>query len=436
MIRPIAVQSGLVSAVASSGDDLPFGELVGMLRAAGMAIAPEQYAQFRRALGLGLGCAQDAPGADARATLGGVHRLGRLLWVKPSADYDAAAFERVFAEFAQIYARRFQPVEPLNPEPEVEPFQRGAWPLVPPRQLPQRSHAPSPSPPMSPTAAGSVPTTGAQSPSRTSAQNRLPLRSSPYQLTPRSLPVDVATVRRWWAGVRVPLPWQRDRELDVAATIARMEREGADCEPVLRSVRSRPSQLVVFLDTSPTMVPFRPVLEPLLHAATQGQIAPAQVYRFTTVPLQVLYPWENPNQGVMLDRVLSQLHRHRTIAVILSDGGAAGGIYSPERIGKTQQFLERLAPCVRQVLWLNPVPAFRWQPGWVTGSAIKPVSHSANHSANHAVSNSAVAIAAFLDGRMYALDPAGLRSAVGDRRRRFLPALPPIPQTMTSGGLR
>jgi uncharacterized protein with von Willebrand factor type A (vWA) domain len=413
------------ASAAISEDDLPFVELVNLLRDAGMAITPAQYAQFRRALALGLGCesGDDAPGADFGVTLAGVRRLARLLWVKPSVDYDAATFEQVFTEFQHTYARRLQPVQPFSPEPTVESVPSGAWPLVPPRQFPQRSHAPSAAPPMSSSATASttasVPTAIAQSP--TPGRDRPPLRSSPYQLTPRSLPVDRAGVRRWWTGVRVPLPLQRDRELDVGATIARMEREGADCEPVLRAVRSRPSQLVVFLDTSPTMIPFRPVLEPLLQAATQGHIALARVYRFTTVPLQVLYPWEQPNQGVMLDRVLSRLHRHRTIAVILSDAGAAGGIYSPERIRKTQQFLERLAPCVQQVLWLNPVPDFRWQPARVTGAAVKPV----NHSANHAVSNSARAIATFLDGRMYALDPRGLQAAVGDRRRRFLPALQP-----------
>jgi hypothetical protein len=55
-----------------------------------------------------------------------------------------------------------------------------------------------------------------------------------------------------------------------------------------------------------------------------------------------------------------RLHRNRTVALTLSDGGAARGGLNPERTLRTRQFFDRLEPCVRRLAWLNPLPPERW----------------------------------------------------------------------------
>lgn len=55
------------------------------------------------------------------------------------------------------------------------------------------------------------------------------------------------------------------------------------------------------------------------------------------------------------------MHRQRTVALILSDAGAAIATYSPERIEGISKFLTALSPCIRQLIWLNPLPLQRWQ---------------------------------------------------------------------------
>lgn len=59
------------------------------LRKAGMALTLEQYELLRQAVtqGYGLGGWQD------------IKRVCRLLWVKPSADYDANIFDRTFEHY-------------------------------------------------------------------------------------------------------------------------------------------------------------------------------------------------------------------------------------------------------------------------------------------------------------------------------------------------
>jgi uncharacterized protein len=44
----------------------------------------------------------------------------------------------------------------------------------------------------------------------------------------------------------------------------------------------------------------------------------------------------------------------------VSDAGAAIGTQNEDRIKGTVAFLERWLACVRQILWINPVPEVRW----------------------------------------------------------------------------
>jgi uncharacterized protein len=128
----------------------------------------------------------------------------------------------------------------------------------------------------------------------------------------------------------------------------------------MRPVNSRRSNLVVLVDRHHTMIPYRPVCEPLLAAVRNKQIAPAQIYYFTGYPDE--YVGEPASmQSLALKTFLSRLHPQRTIAFIVSDGGAAGGNYSEPRIAGTQRFLQQLLPCAREVLWLNPVPEKHWE---------------------------------------------------------------------------
>jgi hypothetical protein len=60
----------------------PFLALFHHLRAAGMMLTPEQYDLLRQAIAYGYGI----------GTWDDLRRLCRLLWVKPSPNYDAEIF--------------------------------------------------------------------------------------------------------------------------------------------------------------------------------------------------------------------------------------------------------------------------------------------------------------------------------------------------------
>jgi uncharacterized protein len=46
--------------------------------------------------------------------------------------------------------------------------------------------------------------------------------------------------------------------------------------------------------------------------------------------------------------------------LVISDAGAAIGSYDDDLVQGILTFLDRWEKCVRQVLWLNPVPIERW----------------------------------------------------------------------------
>jgi hypothetical protein len=155
----------------------------------------------------------------------------------------------------------------------------------------------------------------------------------------------------------------------------------------MRPVRVRRTELLLLIDDSPAMEPFFPALQPLIRAIDEARTTLASVYRFTSYPGEYLYHWHYPTKAEPLTNLLPKLHRNRTIVLILSDAGAATATYSQERIEGIANFLKALFPCIRQLIWLNPLPSKRWK------------------------QTSAWTINAILNGKMLTYEPASLRIA-------------------------
>ena len=326
-------------------DNLPFFDLFLQLRDAGMALTPEQYDWLRQALDKGYGFYGEKGWDDLK-------RLCRLLWVKPCANYDGEMFDRIF----DAYVR--QQGEKLQVLPEPPPIRQNAsektsedsadnLPRVPPRRMPSRDTAEPPKVPVA---------VKVESPRENQRNN-----SQRFQLTPTDLPISTASVRVTWNQLRRPVAVGGELELDLAATIDRIQREGLFGDVVLRPHLARRGELLLLVDDNNAMVPFFPALQPLICAIEERRISPAQIYRFTRYPERHLYHWHRPARAEPLDRILSRLHRYRTVAIIVSEAGAAMGTHKSQHVARTIAFLERLSPCIRQLVWVNPLPPERWR---------------------------------------------------------------------------
>lgn len=340
------------------------------LRKAGMALTLEQYNLLQQAVarGYGLGGWED------------IKRVCRLLWVKPCDNYDINIFDRTFESYVRQHHNKM-PIESVKKEPQSPQKTPSAFktsanlPKIPPR----KQKSPSTEKP----GEVKVPVamqTSAASPKFENTRNK-------FKLVAKDFPIQLQDVQTAWRLLRQSQRVGWDYELDIEATIARIEQEGLFADVVMRPVRTRRTELLLLIDDNLAMIPFFPAFEPFIQAIAEARITPARIYRFTSYPDEYLYHWYRPTLAQPLNDLLPKLHRNRTIALIISDAGAATATYSQERIEGISKFLTALSPCIRQLIWLNPLPPQRWE------------------------QTSAITIDGILNGRMLTYEPASLQTA-------------------------
>ncbi|MDJ0798284.1 MAG: hypothetical protein QNJ51_15940 [Calothrix sp. MO_167.B12] len=347
------------------------------LRTAGMALTLEQYELLRQAIaqGYGLGGWED------------IKRVCRLLWVKPSPNYDASVFERIFDNYIQQHHAKM----PTPPTPKATKTS-STDSVKPPANLPKIPPRRRQSPSNQTTGEVQVPV-AMQNPS--TSTNFEDARKN-FHFIPTDFPIKLQDVQVAWRLLRKPVRIGWDYELDIEATLYQIEREGLFTDVVMRPVRIRRTELLLLIDDSPAMVPFFPAFRPFIQAITESRITPAQIYRFTNYPGEYVYHWYRPSQAEPLSNLLPKLHRNRTIALIFSDGGAATNTYSQERIEGISKFLTALSPCIRQLIWLNPLPPQRWE------------------------QTSAWTIDGILHGKMLTYEPTSLQTATRENPQEIL----------------
>jgi uncharacterized protein with von Willebrand factor type A (vWA) domain len=106
------------------------------------------------------------------------------------------------------------------------------------------------------------------------------------------------------------------------------------------------------------MAPWRPFLQTLVYSLALGQLRTAEMRYFSNFPRSWVF-----RTAVMRERVsLEQVSRRNagSALLIISDGGAARGHFSPERVRQTLRFLDRAAEHFRPIVWINPMPRQRW----------------------------------------------------------------------------
>jgi uncharacterized protein len=274
-----------------------------------------------------------------------LRRLCRLVWVKPHKNYDGDRFEKAFDTYMEKHQPAINKLPPdrLKTAPDPPEPELGVLPQIPPRVFHKERE-----------------TWKLGSSITSPPQPIIGIKTYNSQFSLQQLPLpqnDLKQIRRL---LRRPYPASQELELDLDATVDKVLREGFLSDLVQRPVMQRQLELLLLVDDDNPMIPFRPVLQPLIQVFMQHRLGLFQIYRFTACPVEYLYPWEQPTHPVAVSTVLTRLHHQRTVAIIVSDAGAAHGTYNSRRVERTGKFLAKLLPCVRDILWLNPVPFHRW----------------------------------------------------------------------------
>ncbi len=185
------------------------------------------------------------------------------------------------------------------------------------------------------------------------------LPAESFILTPHP-PIGVRSLIMIWRRFRLPLRTGPRVELDLAATIEEQCRRGVLADPVLIPGRRNQARLLVLVDASASMAPWRHFNEVLAESLRSSGLASARLAYFNNVPTEMVYAKDSLIGPESLQELLEQ--QAGGALLILSDGGAARGTHDRERVEETRQLLKRAGTWLTQpVAWINPMPRARWR---------------------------------------------------------------------------
>jgi uncharacterized protein len=181
----------------------------------------------------------------------------------------------------------------------------------------------------------------------------------PFIFTPRP-PVNLRTLVVTWRRFRLAKRTGPKVELDIEATVAEQSRHGLLVEPALVPARRNQARLLVVVDASPSMAPWRGLSRSISESLTRGQLGHAALYYFNNVPAPDLFESERLIRPV---EVSDAMRRHPDCPLlVVSDAGAARGTLDPVRVSDTRRFVaEATGGSWRPVAWVNPMPRRRWR---------------------------------------------------------------------------
>ena len=183
-----------------------------------------------------------------------------------------------------------------------------------------------------------------------------------YTFSSDYLPISSRQMKQNWRYLRRAARLGPPVDLDVAATVQKIAREGAMTAPVLRPRRINRTDLILLLDHGGSMVPFHGLAERLAETAVRGgKLGQAAIYYFHDCPIRYLYHDRAFLEPELIDNRLQKMHPLHSSVSIFSDGGAARGNDDRQRLEATAAFLTLLRQAVRHIAWLNPMPKARWR---------------------------------------------------------------------------
>ncbi|MCC5618377.1 hypothetical protein LC605_25495 [Nostoc sp. CHAB 5836] len=308
----------------------------------GLPLTIDQYYLLLEALKGGFGIA-------SREEL---KKICRLLWIKSQFSRQAENFEECFDEYFKRYDERVKPApkKPKDTQEDIPSLE------TPPNSVEKDESEPLETPP-------EIPSKGNLQVPIAIRGKLLPkklFRKDVYQLSARDFPVTERQIQQSWRYLRRPIREGALTEIDIEATIQQVCQQGIFLQPVLISNRINRAELLLLIDVSNSMVPFYLLSQQLVDNLKGGRLGKADIYYFRNCPGDYLYFHPQHPQAKLIHDLLPKLHSKRTVALIISDGGAARGGVNQNRIEFTEEFIKNFASCVRYIAWLNPIPEERW----------------------------------------------------------------------------
>ena len=331
-------------------EELPLLELFTQLREAGLPLGIDEYRLVLTALQEGFGTTNQEALAE----------LCRTLWVKSQDEEHLFNyhFQQVITEPYAVKpaVTRQEEKTTFSPSPEVQEALEN-----------QGNYSPEPSN----TTPATVPVSSelmevqdemqVAEAVQITTQNNEEITVNRFTETDEYFPVTRRQMKQSWRHLRRMVRQGLPTELDIEATIEQVVRQGVLLEPVMMPSRVNRTELLLLIDHKGSMVPFHALSQRLAQTALRGgRLGKASIYYFHNCPTKYLYHDQTRQKAEPVTDFLAQLRPERSAVLIFSDGGAARGGFSLERLELTQKFLDQLKQRSRYIAWLNPMATERW----------------------------------------------------------------------------
>jgi uncharacterized protein with von Willebrand factor type A (vWA) domain len=153
---------------------------------------------------------------------------------------------------------------------------------------------------------------------------------------------------------------QPTTQIDVDATIRQAIETGGLTTAAYQKAQSQQTQLFFLRDHQGSMIGFHGLgdaLQTLLEQTTQPQFKP---FYFYNVPRNYLFKNKTRTESVLMDSFWNDLMHPNRAVVVWSDAGAARGHYNRKRVEATEIFIKQIRKRTNRMVWLNPMPQYRW----------------------------------------------------------------------------
>gem|GEM_PF-5637510 len=326
--------------------NIPLFGLYQDLRQKGFNLGTEELIAAQKALQYGLG-------GENQHTL---KSLLKMLWLGSREEFDT--FDSCFAAYIR---RTTTASEPKSQEPFPPTFRDGIS-----RGMDSETSLPA-------DAAGEAapePSTPEEvAPHGVQEEASIPLQPGEPSETPDEIhlirhhdPCPASELRREWQQLESEHPSFTQLDLNVPATIKSIARKGYFDQPVLRPRMHQDLNLLLFMDSGGSMLPMEEFCQRWRSIMRKSiRVRQTRVCYFRNLPSSGIFRDTALQDPIPLRKFWGGLGGGNTVALIISDLGAARKTWDSIRILDARDFSRALTRKGFEQLWLNPLRRSYWR---------------------------------------------------------------------------
>lgn len=327
-------------------DSFPLEQLFKAVREEGISLGIEELLCAQQALQYGLG----------GETASSLRELLKMLWLGSREEF--SIFDKCFNRYLELVKKAgFLDSDLEGIAGSVTRSLNARGDLLHEDILPEEEKLPSPPVPSPPLATGQTEEASVSLPAGTDERPR-----EEFLLVRQHDPSSPLSLRRNWQKLRSEHPTYAELDLDVEATIRNIARKGYFDEPVLIPRIRRELNLLLFVDAGGSMSPLMDYCNRWQEIVLANvRFKEARRCYFRNIPEHTVFLDKDLKEATPLRRFWANIPPGRTIALILSDVGAARKSWDSTRILECRDFSRVLHKKGIEQLWLNPMRKQWWE---------------------------------------------------------------------------